>query len=230
MVKAAVINKMNTKEFKGFLKTVDKVKVAQKIQGMVEEDEEKVAAVAKTLRRLSKQVTDPELELKEFKDRIKLEENYSTLNRYRKALQEDAAKCKIIYNHLKSLSKDEKLTLKRRKPDTGVRKEVEEVYKDTLENRKQGRVGQTYKRVIWENAEYEEVPRKIRRQKREKGEKRHNPWTDALAKAKEELDAPRYVTIRKEGDEDDIGHKVYKRAIEILQAHKEQKAAEAAAH
>lgn len=225
MVKSAVINKMTVKEFRAFLKTVDKVRTLQKVKKIVEEDEDKLGAAEKTLKKLVKQVNDPEIEMNEFKDRIKLEENYNTLNRYRKVHAEDVDKCRIIYNHLKSLAKDGGLTVKRRKPDTGVRKEVEEVYKDTLENRNRGRVGQTYKRVVWEDAEYEEVPRKIRKRKRTTGEKKHNPWTDSLAKAKEELGAPKYVTIRKEGDPDDIGVKVYKRAIEILQKYKEEKAA-----
>lgn len=232
MVKASQIVKMSPKELKVLLRGAEKIKTVDKIRKIVEEDPEKTALVMKEHRRMIKHANKPELDVGEFKDRIRHEDNYNTLNRYRKQFEEDADRQKVLHQHLRKLSKDGAFQIKRRVAGTGTRKEVEEVYKDTLQNRKMDRVGQKYTRVIWENAEYEEAQRKIRKRKRissdgsSAGKKRRNAWLEAVGKAKEELEAPRMTKPKKEGDPQSLECKVYARAIELMPSIKESIKAE----
>lgn len=127
----------------------------------------------------------------------------------------------------------------RRVPGTGERVEEVVEYKDTPENRKRGRVGQTYTRIVYKDAKFEE--RKQRRPRRLKLQTlepevegftkpvRRNFWIEAMEIAKSELGAQSFVVVRKEvtdpNDEEQVfGHKVYTRAAEILQKLREEDA------
>ena len=123
-------------------------------------------------------------------------------------------------------------TVRRRKAGTGAKKEIQLVYRDTPANRKLSRVGVTYTKTVYENAEVEEVKRKLRRQKRAKDPSRKrsgNAWIRAVVAAKAELGAPSFLIIRRESDDpNDAGVRVYHRAKQLMQQSKIE-AAEAAA-
>lgn len=127
----------------------------------------------------------------------------------------------------------------RRVPGTGERIEEQVEYKDTPENRKRGRVGQTYTRVTYKDAQFEEhKQRRPRRLKLKTIEPevegftkpvRRNFWIEAMEIAKSELGAQSFVVVRKEvtdpnNEEQVFGHKVYLRAAEILQKLREEDA------
>lgn len=124
-------------------------------------------------------------------------------------------------------------TVRRRKAGTGAKKEVQLVYKDTAANRKLNRVGVTYTKTVYEDAQVEEVARKLRRQKRatDPSKKRSgNAWIKAVVAAKAELGAPSFLIIKKSSeDPNDIGVRVYNRAKELMQAAKSEPAAAAPA-
>lgn len=179
------------------------------------------------------------------------EPSYNTLNRYRKVLtksyKEDEDKDTLrkltsVEKIMKDLVKDGE-SVKRRKAGTGTRVEKELEYKDTAANRKLDRVGKKYTRVVWQDAEFEEKPRKVRKRRRvskpqtdETGEavpKKKNLWITAVARAKEELDAPKMLIIRREArnpeNPDEVfGVKVYERAVEIMRKAREEESAAAA--
>jgi hypothetical protein len=120
-------------------------------------------------------------------------------------------------------------TVRRRKAGTGAKTEIQLVYRDTPANRKLNRVGVAYTKTVYENAEVEEVARKLRRPKRATDPSRKrsgNAWIRAVIAAKADLGAPSFLIIRRESnDPEDIGVKVYNRAKQIM----EQQKAEAAA-
>jgi hypothetical protein len=128
-------------------------------------------------------------------------------------------KARAVYAMLRARV-DVGVPLKRRKAGTGSKRELQVEYKDTPANRKAGRVGTTYAKVVYEDAETEDVTRKLRRHKRasDPSKKRTgNAWIQAVASAKKEMNAPAFLIIRKQSDDPtDIGVSVYKRAKEIM--------------
>jgi hypothetical protein len=169
--------------------------------------------------------------------------SFSTLSRYRKALlasakpaeagddgavAEGAAteeavdqdkKARAVYALLRERV-DTGEPVKRRKAGTGAKREIQVPYKDTLANRKAGRVGTSYSKVVYDDAVVEEVPRKLRKQKRviDPSKKRTgNAWIKAVSAAKKEAGAPAFLIIRKASDDpNDVGVRVYHRAKEIM--------------
>lgn len=193
-----------------------------------------------------------QMPLREFRAKLKAAAPlaFTTLTRYRRSLmhelkaaeeEKDLERGKLADTKLRIIEKrmrdsDDKQT--RRKAGTGKKVTVKATYKDTPSNRKLGRVGQEYERVVYEDAEVEECVRKVRRRKRPaflRGEedkpKRGNRWIRAVEQAKQELGAPGFVILRREPkDRDDpdqvMGARVYARAVEVMQ---EMKTAEAPA-
>ena len=118
---------------------------------------------------------------------------------------------------------DSGYVVKKRRHGTGKRVEVEKEYKDTPSNRALNRVCQKYTVVTYENPEFQDVVPKLRRKRKvrteeEKKNMKSNLWIESVSQAKTELGAPKWVVIRREAkdDSDDIGVKVYKRAMEIM--------------
>lgn len=173
---------------------------------------------------------------------------YNTLNRYRVLFAPDMSgngrrKLKLVEAAMQVIL-DEGASIKRRVPNTGTREEIEAVYKDTASNQKLNRVGQTYKKVVYTNSEFEETKRfKMRRRRRNLNADPNKPvhknlWIDSIGIAKAELNTPKLVIVRKAitdpTDESQVlGNKVYLRAKEIMVAAQAvaaaAKAAEAAA-
>lgn len=169
---------------------------------------------------------------------------YGTLSRYRKILASSA----LGRNERKKLSFIEKemevilakgLETKRRKPGTGTRVVVKKVYGNTPANIRKGLVGKEYEKVEYHDAEVEtRVRTRMRRRKRQMransdGTGHRNAWITAVAEAKKELGTKNFVIVRKEvldpEDEDQVlGHKVYLRAKEIMEAAKAAEPAEPA--
>lgn len=122
------------------------------------------------------------------------------------------------------------VTVRRRKPGSGTKTEVQLVYQDTPGNRKLGRVGQSYTKVVYKDAEVEDVQRRLRRRKRaaSAGTRQGNSWIRAVMQAKAELGAPGFLIIRKQAPEPladgavdpiaELGARVYARAKEIMAA------------
>jgi hypothetical protein len=177
------------------------------------------------------------------------ERKYSTLCRYRKILIDTIQKfdatdktnmttIRVCRKKLKYVEGKMQLILtagvptKRRKAGTGKKVEVEHIYKDTAQNRKSGRVGQTYMKVTYEDAEFEDVKReKMRRRRRRKTanstDASKNKWILAVAAAKKDIGAPNFVIVRREvkepgNTEQEMGVKVYNRAKEIMIVLKEE--------
>ena len=200
------------------------------------------------------------LSLKDFRKYLReLPEppSYNTLKRYRKAIiqaipatsaattttetqTEGSTPTEFVELELK-LKKIESLMrecvkngekVKRRKSGTGEKKEIELEYKDTPSNRKLNRVGQKYKKIVYEGAEIEETPRRMLKRRRittstgeEPSPKRTNRWIKAVQQAKNELQAPSFLIIRREAKNPDdtneaLSVKVYQRAVEIMNAEK----------
>ncbi len=169
---------------------------------------------------------------------------YNTLNRYRVMFAPDMSgngrrKLKLVEAAMQVIL-DEGASIKRRVPNTGTREEIEAVYKDTASNQKLNRVGQTYKKVIYTNSEFEETKRfKMRRRRRNLNADPNKPvhknlWIDSIGLAKAELNTPKLVIVRKAitdpADESQVlGNKVYLRAKEIMVAAQAVVAAEKAA-
>jgi hypothetical protein len=127
---------------------------------------------------------------------------------------------------------DSGYVVKKRTQGTGSRIEEEKEYKDTPSNRALGRVGLKYRSVRFENPDYHFIAPKLRRKRKvrseeEKKNAKTNLWIASVGQAKLELDAPKWVVIRREAlvsggaGDDDIGVKVYKRAMEIMNEKKE---------
>jgi hypothetical protein len=180
--------------------------------------------------------------------------SFNSLSRYRKtlAVAADAPPCEGCTDAeetRKKLQTVEKLMrlrvkdgvlVRRRKPGTGSKAEVEVEYKDTQTNRKAGRVGLKYTKIVYQDGEVEESARKMRKRKRSTKDedgtpvpKRSNLWIQAVQQAKAELGAPAFLIIRREAKDpanelDVIGVKVYEKARENMALLK-QAAADAAA-
>ena len=158
---------------------------------------------------------------------------YNTLNRYRVLFAPDMSgngrrKLKLVEAAMQVIL-DEGASIKRRVPNTGTREEIDAVYKDTASNQKLNRVGQTYKKVIYMNSEFEETKRfKMRRRRRNINADPNKPvhknlWIDSIGLAKAEFNTPKLVIVRKvitdPADESQVlGNKVYLRAKEIMVA------------
>ena len=129
---------------------------------------------------------------------------------------------------------DNGLSRKRRKSGSGKKIVTEHVYKDNAVNRQHNRVGQTYHKVHYEDAEYEEVPYKRFKKYRPSSDKasvdkpkRKSIWTEAVKLAKEKINAPKMTLVRKEvKDPNDPrqveGHKLYLEALEQMKILKQQ--------
>lgn len=178
-----------------------------------------------------------ECDFKTFKKIInEKERKYNTLALLRGRLakldtdEQNTKKIRFIQHKMKKLIKAG-VPMKKRIPGTGERAIVKVPYKDTPENKKAGRVGQTYDKVVWQNAEYDEgAQRKMRKFKLKRPVtydadgnpiKKQNVWITAMQQAKQNLGAPSFVTPKKEvtdpNDEKQvIGHKVYIEAKRIL--------------
>jgi hypothetical protein len=232
--------------FKQSLKEITKTKTLVKLRDAAQEQEniEYVGYITKHLEKLIKNAQKQE-DNSEFKQLIQLETKYATLNRYARYYQQqgDDVRLRVVSRRLQELVKGGGLKARRRKEGTGTRVEKTFVYNDTLSNRKLERVGKEYKKWVWEDAEYEEVDRKIRRRKIKKrpagtesseGEeppkkKRRNFWIEAIALAKTELKAPAFLIVRREAKDpkdptQKLGVKVYERAVKIMAELKEKEA------
>lgn len=152
-------------------------------------------------------------------------------------------KIRYLQNIMRSELKEGGITTKRRVPGTGEKVIVKVEYRDTPENRKMNRVGQTYDKVTYKNAEYTDyVQKKMRRYKTKRPTrvdddgnpiKRRNVWIEAVTQAKANYGVPNLVVVRKEvtdkNDPDQVmGKKVYIEAKKILARIKEEIAAEKA--
>lgn len=227
--------KLPTKELISVVRASQSVIYLGRLEGkLVGADETKVAKAVKEItkrKRILARELVPGLKKAELKARLELQDSFGVVNRARnriaKSDEPDLQTIRILEKHLSTLAENDQTVLKgkRRKEGTGKRVEQKLVYKDTPENRKRNRVGQEYTRVIWEDAEYEEVGRKIRRVKRSKvkrdGESkpRKNVWIEALQQAKQEAGVGKgsFVVVKKESsDPEDMGVKIYHRAREIM--------------
>lgn len=203
--------------------------------------------------------------LKEFRAHLRKDAEkivFTTLARYRRALIRELkeaeeskdldrghladAKVRVVEKRMRERIDKGDTEVKRRKSGTGKKVVKQLVYKDTPHNRKLERVGQTYEKVVYEDAEFEPKVRKMRRRKRpvflageEEAARRvkaqkNNKWIRAVSQAKEELGAPGFIIIRKEPkdpqDADQVlGSKVYARATELMRQFKAEEAAAAEA-
>ena len=170
------------------------------------------------------------MEKKEFAKFVE-EAKFSSLVRLRKALlglDDEKKKAKVVEKRLREQI-DEGYTVKRRKPGSGERVEETRVYKDSAQNRELDRVGREYKVVMYRDPEYIEVaprlPKKPRRRSVENPKK--NCWLESVAEAKVQIGAPKWVVIRKdvknpEDPSEVMGHRLYTKAMEILQTKRQQ--------
>lgn len=161
----------------------------------------------------------------------------SSLRTYlRKQEESDLVNKKIrnVQNRMKN-QLAEGIKGKKRIPGTGTKVVTTKEYKDTPENRKAGRVGQTYEQVTYKDAEYTDYVQKNmrrlklkrKRQVDEEGnpiepkKKRANFWIESMKEAKKELNAPSMILPKKEikeGESDPskiLAHEVYLRAVQI---------------
>lgn len=149
-----------------------------------------------------------------------------------------ANKFRYLQRKMRSCVKEGRVS-RRRVPGTGKAVEVEMEYKDTPDNKRKNRVGQKYKRVVYEGAEYVEHKQKKMRTTRisQPGPKvegftppvRRNFWIEAMAKAKQNLGTDNFVVPFSEvKDPDDekqvLGHKVYLEAHRIMKQLREEDA------
>ena len=233
--------KLDTKDFKRAIKGADKINVLLKTRAVAQEqgNQEYVDYITKQMDKLVKNLQQEE-DMDEFKRLVQLETRYTTLNRYARGYQNngDDARLRVVNRRLQQLAKNGDLKTRRRKEGTGKRVEKTFVYNDTPSNRKLERVGKEYKKWVWEDAEYEEIERKIRRRRAKKRtaeegldepekKKRRNLWIEAITQAKTELKAPAFLIVRREvKDPNDktqkMGVKVYERAVQIMAKLKEE--------
>lgn len=180
------------------------------------------------------------MDIKSFRSHLRKSPKYSTLMRYRRNLsnidETDEEKDKLNNKKLLAVEKllrsmiNDGVKISRRKPGSGVRKEVEYEYKDTLSNRKLNRVGEKYTRVVYEDYETEEKDAVLRRRKRKRNSdkpKKTNLWIESVQIAKQELNAPKWIVIRKEvkdenSDEQKLAVKIYNRAMELMKSKKDE--------
>ena len=152
----------------------------------------------------------------------------------------NAKKIRFVQNLMKEYLGDTGRCTRRRVPGTGDKVIVKIPYKDTPDNRKAGRVGQTWDKVVYENAEYSDyTQKKMRRyrirQPEEVGadgkpvvkKRSRTLWIEALEQAKHKLNAPNFVVYRKDvkdpnDPEQVLGQQVYNEAMQILAVLKEK--------
>lgn len=147
-----------------------------------------------------------------------------------------ARKIRFVQN-LMSACLEEGNTTRRRRPGTGQRVVVQVEYRDTPDNRRKGRVGKTYERVEYKDAEWIDHKQTTMRKMKVKSTEpeiegftapvRRNLWIEAVAEANEVVMAglenpPKFVPVRKEvkdpSDEKQVlGHKLYLKACEIME-------------
>lgn len=237
----ATLAMMEPKPFKKAVANVDSAVLLVRYRDSDKFDDAQKEVLSARIMQLSKHLIF-EGNVKEFERRVGCCSSFSKLNKLRFTVNgnpiDDAEtrrkKVNIIEKRMRVLSAAENATKRVRKPGTGTKVEEEAVYADNKANREAGRVGQTYKKVSYTDAEYEERPLKMRRIRRVKPEgeekpKRTNLWIEAIKQAKTELNAPKFVIIRSEvkdpNDEAQVlGNKVYQRAREILVAQKAEAA------
>jgi hypothetical protein len=180
------------------------------------------------------------MDIKTFRSHLRKGPKYTTLMRYRRDLanqpSEDEERKLLDKKKLLAVEKtlrtmiSEGMKVSRRKAGTGTRTEVEHEYKDTIANRKLNRVGQKYKRVVYEDYETEERDAVLRRRKRKRdpdAPKKTNLWIESVQIAKQELNAPKWIVIRKEVKDPDsedqkLAVKIYNRAMELMRKKKEE--------
>ena len=228
---AAVIEGFREAKVAKALKAAKNTKVAKAVKAPKEVAVVAEIAVPVTTSATANMATAKFSEFRKF-----LEANpkkYNTLNRYRVLFAPDMSgngrrKLKLVEAAMQVIL-DEGAIIKRRVPNTGTREEIEAVYKDTASNQKLNRVGQTYKKVVYTNSEFEETKRfKMRRRRRNLNADPDKPvhknlWIDSIGLAKAELNTPKLVIVRKAitdpADESQVlGNKVYLRAKEIMVA------------
>ena len=234
------ILKLEERPFKVALDEIVKVNTLKKIEDALTGNE---AAHAPTYlhhvtKRIAKLVrsADRQESTKEFKARINMETRFGRLNNLRNKYVADAnaERLRIVSKRLQNLLHEGQLKVTRRKPDTGKRVEKTFTYANSSGNKKLNRVGTEYKRMVWEEAEYEQVDRGVRK-KRIKVEKdpdapkTTNMWISSITRAKEEIGAPAFLIVRREvKDPSDpnqkLGVELYKRAKEIMAELKEEAA------
>lgn len=183
-------------------------------------------------------------ELKDFKRALKKHDyKLSSLQGVRAALAreepsvENDKKVAAVESAMRSLIKKSEPTIKRRVPGTGTAVTIEKTYADTLDNRRRNRVGQKYTVTTYEDAEYTEVDASFRRKRRraqnldEDGnpvKKAPSKWILAMTAAKDELGAKPFTIVRKSlpenpSEDDKMGKAVYDRAMQLMEASKEQR-------
>lgn len=138
-------------------------------------------------------------------------------------------KTSLVEKRLKELIAAGQLPQKR-VPGTGERVETKKVYADTEENRQKGRVGKEYTTVKYLNSEFAAFKPRLKKKASNPANSsapRRNLWLESVSEAKQQIAAPRFVVIRREGSDDDPGVQIYKLAISIMAEKKKQ--AEAAA-
>jgi hypothetical protein len=230
------IIKLEPAAFKRVVKDTTKLKSLQKLEqlALAKENETYAAIIKKRITKLVRSAGNQE-DFGEFKARVNEETRFSTLNRYRRdyANSGDEARLKLVNRRMQEILKNGGIKTRTRKEGTGERVEKTFTYSDSPSNRKLNRAGVEYKKWVWEGAEYVEVDRKIRKRriKREKTEdeppKKKNMWIEAVQRAKVEFEAPAFLIVRREAkDPEDpiqqIGVRVYKRALEIMVELKEK--------
>lgn len=234
---------MDSRNFKKAIAEIDSVGTLKKYQNSDKLDDDKLAVIDARVTKLSKQLIFDGA-LREFERRIGLIDSFGKLNKLRFVLNsasytEDEAmkrkKLNIVEKRMRAISETGAVVKRVRKAGTGTKVEEEHIYTDNKANRDAGRVGQTYKKVKYTDAEYEERPVKMRRIRRtsaggEDKPKRTNMWIEAVQQAKAALGAPSFVIVRKEvSDPSDaqqvMGQKVYQKACEIMAAAKASQAA-----
>lgn len=147
-----------------------------------------------------------------------------------------ARKIRLVQGMMSACLEDGKTT-RRRRPGTGERVVVKVQYRDTPDNRRKGRVGKTYERVEYKDAEWVDHKQTTMRKMKVKPTEpeidgftppvRRDLWIEAVAEANTAVMAglenpPKFVPIRKEvkdpSDEKQVlGHKLYLKACEIME-------------
>ena len=158
---------------------------------------------------------------KEFKAMLR-EADIRQVLRLRKSPDVDDERKKLVEKRLKELIAAGQLPQKRL-PGSGTRVETKKIYADTEENRKKDRVGKEYVLVKYIDSEFVAFkPRLKKRTSNSTGAPRRNLWLESVSEAKERVSAPRFVVIRREGDENDPGVQLYKMAMSIMAEKKKQ--------
>lgn len=213
-----------TNEFAKLVKIMNAV-VAQ------DENDQRTQVVKKRIKALSRDATNT-TDDNEFKNRINYETNYATLSKIasKVAKDQDKKRLRIVNKRITDLHKDGQVTKRVRVEGTGTRVEKEFTYANSRVNQMNGLAGKTYTRAIWEGAEYEYVPRNIRkrhvRTTEDASKKPPNKWILALQKARAEMGITGLVAVRREAkdrnDEQQIlGERLYLRAREIMTEQKD---------